>query len=152
MPAKREISLRFWEKVAKSEGCWLWTATKTRRGYGHVRVGRRLVSAHRVSWVLANGEIPAGLSVCHRCDNPACVNPAHLFLGTHAENIQDAAAKGRMAHGERAARARLTALDVRWIRAYAAYPARVVGKAFGVGHACIWSIRSGRTWNKEVPA
>lgn len=100
----REINLtpdevqRFWSKVDKSGGadaCWLWTASRVTSGYGCFGIKRRLHGAHRIAWVLANVAIPGALHVCHRCDNPACCNPAHLFLGTREDNMRDKVAKGR---------------------------------------------------------
>ena len=96
--AFREI---FWAKVKKGDGCWEWQgatdARPTRRpGYGLVTVNGRRAKAHRVAWELANGrEIPPGLLACHRCDNPPCVRPDHLFVGTMSDNIRDSVAKGR---------------------------------------------------------
>ena len=88
------LTARFWPKVDKSGACWLWTAA-ARNGYGQLRVGARIIQSHRVSWELHHGPIPEGLHVLHTCDNPSCVNPDHLWLGTHGENMADRDAKGR---------------------------------------------------------
>jgi hypothetical protein len=90
---------RFWSKVNKSDGCWTWTGSKTTAGYGLIWNGKDTsapVYVHRLSWELHFGEIPDGLSVCHRCDNPTCVRPDHLFLGTDKDNSDDKITKGRM--------------------------------------------------------
>lgn len=91
------IEAKFWGNVrigARHE-CWPWTAARHPRGYGHLWIRRRAVNAHRISWVLSHGEIPDGLSVLHHCDNPPCVNPNHLFLGTQQDNVKDMVEKGR---------------------------------------------------------
>ena len=101
MKPRRTKSLleRFWAKVQKSDdGCWIWTASFGKAGYGAINSGRRptrMLSASRVMWEIAYGPIPEGLSVLHRCDVPRCVRPDHLFLGTQRDNIRDAMAKGR---------------------------------------------------------
>jgi hypothetical protein len=92
------LAVRFWAKVQKSAGCWTWTANHLPKGYGVIGVGaadQGLKLAHRVSWEIHFGPIPAGLFVCHRCDNPPCVRPDHLFLGTVQDNVDDMVAKGR---------------------------------------------------------
>jgi hypothetical protein len=88
---------RFWKKVDRrgERECWSWTAARNSCGYGSFWDGRAVVQASRFSWQLENGPIPAGLYVLHSCDNPPCVNPAHLFLGTQGDNVADRKAKGR---------------------------------------------------------
>jgi hypothetical protein len=97
---KRPLELRFFEKVDKTETCWNWTGSKNRSGYGYLHFVdgyvRKPYRAHRLSWELHFGEIPEGVLVLHKCDNRACVNPMHLFLGNHKDNMQDCAAKGRV--------------------------------------------------------
>ena len=102
VPSGQSVEDRFWAKVDKTGDCWLWTASvfRERYGYGKFQAGEnrantRVVYAHRYSWELVNGPVPDGLFVCHHCDNPPCVNPAHLFVGTHQDNVDDMMSKGR---------------------------------------------------------
>lgn len=92
---------RFWARMAKAgnDECWVWTRGKSTSGYGRFWIMGETRSAHRIAWELTNGSIPEGMCVLHRCDNPPCCNPAHLFLGTQADNTEDKRQKGRAASG-----------------------------------------------------
>ncbi len=108
-----DLGTRFWRRVRQSNGpdaCWIWTGALHRQGYGSIKVDKATALAHRVSWLLCHGEMPAQC-VCHRCDNPPCVNPSHLFLGSYADNMRDMTLKGR--HGG----TKLSDADVRALRA-----------------------------------
>lgn len=118
---------RFWRKVDKSGGpdaCWPWLGIHNEHGYGVFATGghrTRYKLAHRIAWQLTHSPIPPGIIACHHCDNPPCVNPAHIFLGTQVENMADCKAKGRTARGEHVRQAKITAEQVQAIRArYAA--------------------------------
>jgi hypothetical protein len=86
---------RFWNKVEKTETCWNWVGAK-RHGYGVIKINHKSISTHRFSYEINIGQIPEGLLVCHSCDNPSCVNPDHLFLGTYSDNMIDARNKERL--------------------------------------------------------
>jgi len=88
---------RFFDKVKKTDSCWNWIAAiRGKTGYGCMKFQGKIIDAHRISWILHNGDIPEGLLVCHTCDNRKCVNPNHLFLGTYKDNMQDCKNKGRV--------------------------------------------------------
>lgn len=87
---------RFWTYAKQGPGCWEWTGARAAHGYGQVWDGQRQTGAHRMAWRLTFGKIPKGLVVCHRCDNPPCCNPSHLFLGTPSDNARDAFQKRTM--------------------------------------------------------
>lgn len=95
---------RFWPKVDRRgpDECWEWTGSRQPTGYGRIKISDRVHNTHRVVWALTNGPIPARLQVLHRCDNPPCCNPAHLYLGTIADNMHDRDRKGRSRFGPNA--------------------------------------------------
>lgn len=131
---------RFWAKVDTSGECWLWTGATT-RGYG---VFDRM-RANRFSWILHNGPIPDGLYVLHSCDQPLCVRPAHLRLGTQADNMRDKVQRGRQERGEAHHAAKFTEHDIRAIRASTA-PLKVIAQQYRSRASNIWSIRTGKAW------
>lgn len=156
---------RFWLRVDKSgpNGCWLWMGHRQKSGHGRFKMNHGRVLAHRFSWELHHGPIPAGLFVCHHCDNPCCVNPAHLFLGTAADNVADCVRKGRHAHGDthpsrtrpeclkRGSEhhyAKLKEADVLDIRSLSAegMSRAEIARRFGVTHDAIARIVKRETW------
>ena len=147
----------FWARVDKSGGpdaCWEWRAARQRTGYGAVWFGRRVVQVHRVAWTLTNGPIPEGKLICHRCDNPPCANPAHLFLGMDDDNVRDKEQKGRANHAHSDARpsAKLTSDDVREIRRMLAggLLQQDIADRYGVDASQVSRIGSGHLWRHVV--
>lgn len=141
---------RFAEKHRLSEnGCWEWTATKDAAGYGHFGIASSVsANAHRVSYELHVGPIPEGIMVCHRCDNPSCVNPQHLFLGTGQDNMMDRQSKGRTARGERNGKSVITAEIARYIRR-SSRSERAIASELGVSRGTVNAVRSRRTWKES---
>ena len=127
-------------------GCWLWTSAHDSDGYGVATGG---VRAHRLSWYIHMGQIPKGLLVCHKCDTPPCVNPAHLFLGSAKDNGADMARKGRSIRGEKQNKCRLSEESVRMILA-SHLPSAELARRLGVTGEAVAFIRKGETW-KHVP-
>ena len=143
---------RFWCKVQVTGpgDCWLWLGTKPAFGHGQFRLDGRAVYSHRVSWEELHGPVSDDLCVLHKCDVPACVNPAHLFVGTREENLADMRRKGRGSNPPRKVGtshhgAKLTESDVRFIRK-SPEKRSVLAARFGVQWRAIWSIQNGRTW------
>jgi hypothetical protein len=131
---------RFWLRVDKSGECWIWTGPRHVRGYGHVRYNGKASRAHRVAWAIANGPVPKGMAVCHRCDNPPCVRPEHLWVGTQAENLADMRAKGRMANRPKVAALPDEELASLLRSLYESSPAmsmRVIGRELGVSKGTV---------------
>lgn len=145
---------RFWSKVERggASECWQWRGSIDTRGYGSTNMDGVTSRAHRVSYELSNGPIPKGVGhhgvcVLHTCDNRACVNPTHLFLGTHKDNMGDMVAKGRKPSrvGSRNGRAILSEAQVIAIRSDARV-APAIAKDYSVGRWVVHSIKRGRTW------
>jgi hypothetical protein len=140
-----------------NSGCWLWAGSISPNGYGQFRISakEKPMGAHRASWVLAYGAVPNGLCVCHKCDERTCVNPDHLFVGTYKENMQDAAAKGRMnwksgrsqnlPKGEKHHSAKLVSDQVMAIKSSTASGVELA-KTYGVSTITISRIKRGIIW------
>lgn len=149
---------RFLSRVqVKASGCHEWGGATDGHGYGHLWLQGRIVKAHRASWILQRGAIPAGLWVLHKCDNPPCVNPDHLFLGDRTDNMRDMAAKGRQVfqaspekikRGARAHRAKLTEAQVLAIIGLIreGRTHKSIGAEYGVSTPAISAIASRRNW------
>jgi hypothetical protein len=139
---------RFWSKVEKTDGCWLWTAFKNPKGYGQLTYHQRRYLAHRFAWKITFGPVPVGAEVLHHCDNPACVRPDHLFIGCHADNMHDMVQKERSARGERHSQSKLTENDVRQIRSEHAIGAtyRSLAEKYGVKPNAIGSVVTFDHW------
>lgn len=154
----KPVESRFWPKVriGGPDQCWPWQASRQPKGYGQIRADSErgaTLRAHRVSWELTNGAIPEGLCVLHRCDNPSCCNPNHLFLGTPADNTADMLAKGRAGcrpqPGEANPSAKLNIEKVNLIlrlQRCGGFTHRTIARMFGVSGSAVDAIISGRTW------
>lgn len=146
---------RFMKYVSENEdGCWEWTGFKMSSGYGRFSQAGRNSSqptelAHRASYRIFNGD-PSGTGVMHSCDNPCCVNPEHLSLGTQTDNMRDAKNKGRNASGEAHGRSKLTLIEVNRIRETEGLFQREIAEIFNVSQATVSDIKNGRKWANLV--
>ena len=139
-----------WARVEKRgpDECWLWRGHHAKFGYGVSTINCVPVLLHRVAWEMTHGPIPKGNFVCHKCDNPRCCNPNHLFLGTQADNMRDAAVKGRMNRGEARWCAKLTEDDVREMRRLSASGERpaALSRKFGISLQNTIRVVRGQIW------
>ena len=149
---KGTVGQRFWQKVDRSKGysaCWEWTGGKNKIGYGQISVNGRHTGAHRVAYELYRKPIPAGMCVLHVCDNRACVNPSHLFLGTMADNMADKVMKDRQTKGEAVSGAKLSEANVVAIKkrlTAGRESQKAIGADYGVTQALISDIKTGKNW------
>lgn len=146
---QRNITRTFWSRIDRrgDDECWPWLGYRHAKGYGRsfVWVGDRVyVVPHRASWAIHYGP-PGDMHVCHRCDNPPCCNPRHLFLGTNIDNVKDRVAKGRTQRGIQHFKARVTEDDVRAIRASTERPA-AIARRYGISYGTVAAILTRRTW------
>jgi hypothetical protein len=156
---KKSLEERFWEKVlipTETSRCWIWAAAKNQRGYGVFWFNGRLQNAQRISWEIKHGP-PGSFYVLHHCDNPSCVNPRHLFIGTPKDNSNDMVSKGRQAKGRkigdkmrgRRNAAHLTSAKALEIRALLRTGAKqdTLSEMFGVNQSTVSRIGTNKTWN-----
>jgi len=141
----------FWSKVDKksTEECWVWKGTLDKRGYGQISQNNKARAAHRLAYTYTYGAIPENMFVCHKCDNPPCVNPSHLFLGTLQENTADRDAKGRQVKGERVNTAKLTenqVLDILRLYKTGNYTLKDFVAIYHVNVETIRALIKGKTW------
>jgi len=143
----RPLEERIWEKVKKTEGCWLWQGMKNQDGYGLIcskgHNGKPWL-VHRVIWELTNGSIPDGMQVLHHCDMPACVRPEHLFLGTQADNIADMLRKGRQNLGTKLCLVEVKAIRERYTDGGMTFTG--LSREYGVCRETIAKVIYGKTW------
>jgi len=145
---KQALKIRFEKYVIRKEGCWDWNASKNYQGYGTMRHRGKPIKAHRASWILHFEEIPKEKWVLHKCDNPCCSNPDHLFLGNQTDNMRDMAKKGRTK-----IKPKLTYEQVEEIRKLLAEGIKMnkISKKYNVSATAIWEIKHGKSWKHVRP-
>lgn len=143
---------RFWKKIKKEESCWIWTAAKLPRGYGFIGKGGRgngYIYAHRLSYILHKGDIPKGMFILHSCDNPSCVNPDHLFLGTQMDNMKDMRTKDRGTQGDSHPNAIITkqiASSIREEYKKGGTSLSILGRKYGICFQHVHDIIKNKIW------
>ena len=150
MATLKNAIANFWARVDQTGDCWLWTKYCNSDGYGQVWFNGRRESTHVLAWYFSNGTIPGGLHVLHKCDNPPCCNPSHLFLGTRLDNMRDCKDKGRRAItlGERNGNAKLTEVAVLEIKVLLSkgMSQLAIADQFGVSRRLVSCIKTGKNW------
>ncbi len=141
------LAARFWAKVDKSDDCWEWTGHTNPAGYGMIAAADGKRTAHRVSYELEHGSIPQGACIRHSCDNPRCVNPAHLIPGTTQDNVNDRVTKGRSKNlaGELHANSKLSAREVKEIRA-SSLSLGELSAIYGIAKPTVCKVRNNQSW------
>ena len=150
----QSVESRFWSKVNRKndDSCWEWLSPFDKKGYGQFSIGKKTFRAHRISWVYTFGPIQEGLFVCHKCDNPRCVNPNHLFLGSHIDNVRDMDRKGRRKNApsylDKHGNAKLTNCQVMRIKEFISVGIQQnkLAKFYKVSTGCINHIAKERQW------
>jgi predicted XRE-type DNA-binding protein len=140
---------RFFDKLIIGKECWIWIGLKNKQGYGNFNYRGKYYLSHRMSWIFHNGLIPQKYCVCHKCDNPSCVNPEHLFLGTHSDNMNDAYQKGRRNNAkENHPRYRITKEMVEKVKDLrkTGLTQKKIGEAIGLTQTTVSSILLGKHW------
>jgi len=139
---------KFWSSVDTKYDCWTWRYSKDKDGYGKEKRNYRDIRAHRLSYEMHIGPIPKGMFVCHRCDNPSCVRPSHLFLGSAKDNSQDSVNKHRISHGERRPCSKLKSYQVLQIKEYlnSGCTLKELAKRYHVSTSTISLIKTNKSW------
>lgn len=148
MQDRERFAMKIEVKPTSDDPCWLWTDRPDKQGYGRFRFPRKNMAAHRVSFLIFNGPIPDNMFVLHRCDNPLCVHPGHLFLGTQTDNMADKKAKGRNLIGSHHQNSRLNEAAVATIKELLrqGMPQMQIARRFNISQTTICHISTGQIW------